>query len=344
MKAARLYGIKDIRIEDVPTPKPSSGEILLKVKAAAVCGTDVRMWGFGAKGVDAEHPLILGHEFSGVIEELGSQVSGYEVGQSVAVAPNMGCGICDLCVSGNGQLCEDYKAFGVNIDGGFAEYVLIPEKAVRGGNIVPIDGISFEAGALNEPLSCAFNGSSHCRIRPGNLVLVVGAGVIGIMHAFLAKMAGAGKVVLSDLEESRLEKVKELDPDFITVGALDIEKVKELTLGHLFDVIITACPSPAAQASSFSFAAVNGRICFFGGLPKEKEEVALNTNIIHYKQLLVTGTTRASHIQYRDTLRFIKEGLIPADKLITKKAPLEDINVLFSLAERAIGLKNVVEF
>ena len=122
MLAAKMYGVDDIRIEEIPVPVPQTGEILLKVKAAAVCGTDVRMIKNGAAGVDEQHPRILGHEIAGIIEETGDGVTGYEKGMRVSVAPNMGCGICDMCVSGNSHLCPDYKALGINLDGGFAEY------------------------------------------------------------------------------------------------------------------------------------------------------------------------------------------------------------------------------
>ena len=345
MLAARMYGVNDIRIEEVPTPVIGDNEVLLKVKAAAVCGTDVRMLSFGANGIDEDHPLILGHEFAGEIAELGKNVAGYALGQRVAVAPNMGCSHCDMCVSGNSHLCGDYKALGVNLDGGFAQYVLIPEAAVRGGNITPLaDTVSFEDGALNEPFSCVLNGSERCRIEPGDTVLIVGAGVIGLMHAKLAKLQGAGKVVISDLSGERLAQCNEIDSDLVTVGALDADLVKSLTNGRGFDVIITACPSPAAQQLSFEQAAVNGRICFFGGLPKDRENISLNSNAIHYKQLIVTGTTRSSLEQYRKTLRFIETGIADVSGLVTKWAPLEKLPELIELAKAAKGLKNLVLF
>jgi L-iditol 2-dehydrogenase len=339
-----MYGINDLRVEEAPTPAPSPGEALLKVETAAICGTDVRILTGGATNVDADHPLILGHEFAGVIPAVGEGVTACAPGDRVAVAPNMGCGHCDLCVSGNGQLCPDYRALGVNVDGGFAEYVLIPAEAVRGGNITPLGETSFVEGALNEPFSCVLNGFERCAVRPGDFVLIVGAGAIGLMHAKLAKLAGASRVVLSDLSEERQATARAVDSAFVTVGALDAAQVSALTDGHLFDAIITACPAPAAQRASFSQAAVNGRVCFFGGLPKGREEVPLDTNIIHYKQLLVSGTTRASLAQYRKTLRFIREKALSMENLVTRRAPLTQIGELFDLAREAKGLKNLVDF
>ena len=345
MLAARMYGINDLRIEEMPKPKIGAGEILVKVRAAAICGTDVRMLTSGAKGTDSSQPGVLGHEFAGDIVEIGSGVTGYQAGMRVAVAPNMGCGVCDLCVSGNGHLCPHYQAFGINLDGAFAEYVRIPSRAVAGGNVAVLPRrVSYAEGALNEPFSCAYNGSQHCHIQPGDYVLVVGSGAIGLMHAKLAKLAGAGRVVISDLSPERLEECRRVDRSLIPAASLEEKDVSRLTKGRGFDVIITACPSPAAQESALSQAAVNGRICFFGGLPKGKEVVRLNSNIIHYKQLIVTGTTRASLSQYRKTLDFIADGVVEVASLITKKAPLDKISDLFELAKQVKGLKNVVEF
>ena len=187
-----MYGVDDIRLEEIPVPVPQAGEILLKVKAAAVCGTDVRMIKNGAAGIDENHPRILGHEIAGIIEKTGDGVTGYEKGMRVSVAPNMGCGICDMCVSGNSHLCPDYKALGINLDGGFAEYCIIPAQAVKSGNVCILEeGVTFDDGAVNEPLSCVCNGFERADIRPGDRVLVIGAGPIGIMHCALALMAGA---------------------------------------------------------------------------------------------------------------------------------------------------------
>lgn len=344
MLAARMYGVNDIRIENVPTPTPSTGEILIKVKAAAICGTDVRMIKNGAKGIDEGHPCILGHEVAGIIEQIGEGVSGYSIGQRVAIAPNMGCGICDPCVKGNGHLCPDYKALGINLDGGFAEYCLIPAQAVRGGNVCLLDdGISFDDGAVNEPLSCVCNGFEKADIRAGDKVLVIGAGPIGIMHCALALMAGA-VVYLNDISVDRLKEAKKLYPAINTItGDLKTEFMK-LTDGYGADAIITACPVPTVQALAVELAALEGRVIFFGGVPASAEPVGINTNIVHYKQLILSGTTRASITQYRKTLRFISSGVLDVKPLVTAHFPLSEIKTAIDLAARAEGLKNIITF
>ena len=343
MLAARMYGIEDIRVEEIPIPTIKEDEVLLKVKAASICGTDVRMYKNGYAGITADTPRILGHEISGIIEQVGSAVMHYEAGQRVAVAPNMGCGVCSQCIKGDGHLCRTYQALGINIDGGFAQYVVIPGRAVAGGNIAVLeDHVSFEEAAINEALSCVCNGFERCEIRPGDNVLIVGAGPIGIMHGMMAKMAGAGRVYINDLSEERLAICKEMDNSFITVKNDIMEIVMNDTKGEGVDVCITACPSPAAQAMALEISAYNARINFFGGSPASKQIVGLNTNLIHYKQLKVSGTTRASLTQFRKTLQFISTGVLDVRGLITSKLPLEQIQDGFELAAAAKGLKNVI--
>lgn len=343
MLAARMYGADDIRVEEVPVPETGDGEVLIGVRAAAVCGTDVRILSYGAKGIDETHPRILGHEFAGVIEKVGKNVKGYKVGDRVAVAPNFGCGLCSQCIRGNGHLCADYKATGINTDGGFAKYCLIPEEAVRGGNLCLLaDDVSFEEGAINEPLSCVYNGFEHAMIRPGDVVLVVGAGPIGMMHCNFALMAGA-VVCLNDVSEERLENAKKIFPALFTVTGDPGEEVARLSGGAGADVVITACPVPQVQARALELAAIGGRVIFFGGVPAEKEPVGLNTNLIHYKQLIVSGTTRASLYQYRKTLDFISKKVLNVKPLVTGYFSLRETAKAFDTAKRGIGYKNVIK-
>lgn len=344
MLAARMFGKNDIRVQEVPTPTPGRGEILIKVRSAAVCGTDIRMITNGVAGIDEEHPRILGHEIAGVIEALGENVSGYSVGQRVAIAPNMGCGICEPCIRGNGHLCPDYKALGINLDGGFAEYCVVPEIAVRGGNVCILDaGVSFDDGAVNEPLSCVCNGFEHADIRPGDRVLIIGAGPIGIMHCALALMAG-GVVYLSDISKDRLDSAKAIYPKINTLFGDTKQELMKATNGYGADAIITACPVPAVQSLAVELATLGGRVIFFGGIPADKEPVGINTNLVHYKQLILSGTTRASLAQYRKTLNYISSGVLDISPLVTAHFELKDIKSAIDLAKNGVGLKNVITF
>lgn len=346
MLAAYLYGPKDLRLKEINVPEINDNEILLKVKSAAICGTDIRMINNGYKGITEETPRILGHELSGIIEKVGRNIKKYKPGMRVAVAPNMGCGVCDQCVSGNTHMCADYYALGINLDGGFAEYVKIPEEACRQGNVIELgENISFDEAALNEPLSCVYNGFLKCDIKPGDTVLIIGTGPIGIMHAKLAKMAGAAKVMINDISKERLDVCRKIDSLFIILESEDLkEQVMKITKGRGLDVCITACPSPQAQADSIEMMATNGRVNFFGGLPAAKEIVGINTNLVHYKQLVLTGSARASLSQFRQTLEFISSGILNVKDLISEKFTLDKIHDGVQLASSAQGLKNIVYF
>ncbi len=346
MLAALLYGAKDLRVHEVPKPSINSNEILLKVASAAVCGSDIRMFNNGYKGITESTPKILGHEICGIIEEVGENVSGYTKGMRVAVAPNWGCGVCDQCVSGNTHLCSTYKAFGINENGGFAEYVKVPEEAVRQGNLVEVPaGISSDEVALIEPLSCVYNGQRRTGIEEGDTVLVIGAGPIGIMHAMLAKAQGASKVMVNDLSEERLEICKKIDSSILTVSSDNLKQnILDLTNGKGLDVCIVACPAPQAQTQSLELMNMNGKILFFGGLPAGREIVPINSNLIHYKQLSIFGSTRASLIEYRKMLYMVASGQMNLKGLVSNRFRVNEIAKAFELAAKADGLKNVIYF
>jgi len=346
MLAARLYGPMDLRVEEVPRPVINDDEILLKIECAAICGTDVRMYKNGYPGVDQDHPRTLGHEFGGTIEEVGKNVKGFSPGMRVALAPNIGCGICDRCVRGDVHLCEHYQAFGVTMDGAFAEYVKVPANAIRQGNLTVIpEGVDAEEVAINEPLSCAYNGFLKCNIRPGDSLLIVGAGPIGIMHAKLALMAGAAKVFMNDLSQERLEESRAIEPRIISYHGDDLKGfIMAQTGGNGLNVAITACPAPAVQAAMFDLMDIGGRVLFFGGLPKGKEIVPLNTNMIHYKELIVTGSTRANNEHFRKTLGFIADGILDVKNLVTARFSIKEMDKAMDNAIQAKGLKNIITF
>lgn len=343
MLAARLYGKRDLRLVEIDVPKINENEVLLKVKSAAVCGTDIRMFKNSYAGIDEDNPRTLCHEFSGIVKKVGSKVEGFREGMRVSVAPNIGCGICNRCVKGDFHLCNKFQAFGINSDGAFAQYVVVPEKAVRQGNLLEMpDNVSFDDAAINEALSCAYNGFLQCNIKPGESVMIIGAGPIGIMHAKLALMAGAGQVFMNDLSKERLDEAVSIDERIITYHGNDLKGFVYDNTDQGLDVCITACPAPSAQQLSLELMDYGGRINFFGGLAKDKENVPLNSNLIHYKQLIVTGTTRANITHFRQTLKFISTGVLDISKLVTAKIELKDIHKAFELAENAIGLKNVI--
>lgn len=328
MRAAVFHGIEQIKNEDVPRPEPGRGEILLKVGAAGICGTDLRIYGNGHHRIPEGTTRILGHELAGEIVEVGQAVPDLKPGMRVGIAPNIGCGVCAQCVAGWTNLCQDYRAFGISLDGAFAEYMLVSADAIKQGNIVAIpESLPFAEAALAEPLSCCFNGQEAVNLGLDDVVLIVGAGPIGVMHLLLARLGGARAVLVSELSATRREQAKAFDADAVVdpVNEDLQDAVMQFSNGQGADVIIVAAPAPIAQQQSLELVARQGRINFFGGLPKDKPTVELNSNLIHYKQLMLTGTTGSSVRQYRASMNLIAAGRIKLDKLVGAQLPLENI-------------------
>jgi L-iditol 2-dehydrogenase len=224
--------------------------------------------------------------------------------------------------------------------------MLVPAAAVRQGNLSEMPpGVDFPAAAVVEPLSCVYNAFQRCAIGPGDTVLVMGSGPIGLMHARLAKMGGAAKVFMNDINAERLAFCAGLEKAIIPVQSPVLaERIREETRGKGVDVVITANPSPEAQIVALELAAINGRVMFFGGLPEGKSKVPLDTNLVHYKQITITGTTRQSMTQYRATLALIGAGLISLSGIISGTWPVEETRAAFDEVMKGRGLKQVVTF
>lgn len=345
MKAALLFAKDDLRVQDIPTPEISEGEILLRTGSASVCGTDIRMLKHGHAYATPEKPLVIGHELAGTIEKVGPGVIGYKPGQRVCIAPNYTLSNSRLVISGEGHLDNDYRALGIHEHGAFAEFVRIPRQAVAQGNVFPIaDHVSFAAAALVEPLACVYNAYEKAATGPGDTVLVIGAGPIGLMHAKISKMAGASRVIVNDVNAERLAITRQIDPSFATIEGDPGAELARLTGGQGADVIITACPVAAMQTRAIELAATNGRVIFFGGLPKGASVVPIDTNIIHYKQLLVTGTTRQSLRHFQRTLDLITSGVLAVEDLITSTHTIADARAAIANAMAAKGLKTRIAF
>jgi len=315
--------------EEVPYPKISSNEALLRVEMAGVCGTDHRIYRFGHRKIPVNVHRILGHEVAGIIAEVGSEVESYvHVGQRVIVAPNIGCGACMSCSRGYDNLCEDYDAFGISMDGGFAEYMKITPRAIYKGNVIELhESISSEEGVMCETLSCCYHGFTQCRLRPGEIALIMGEGPIGLLHTQLARLSGASKVIVSGLIEDRLAQARELGADVtVNVNSQDLrELLMDVTDRAGADVIIIACPVPDAVKESLSLAAIGGRINIFGGIPADKEEIPLSTRLIHYREIVVTGTTGSNLEHFKLSLQLIRTKKIEVKSLVTDVLSLVDV-------------------
>lgn len=338
MLAAVYHGPHDIRLEEVPVPQPGPGEAVMRVRAASICATDLRIFNHGHFKIPEGAIRILGHELAGEIVAVGAQVTYLKPGMRVAVAPNVGCGICWECVQGNNNLCPDYDAFGITLDGGFAEYMRITAPAVQQGNAVEIpDNLSFVEAALSEPLSCCYNAQQTCHLTPGETIVIMGAGPMGLMHLLLARYSGAGQVIVSEVQEARARQAVVFGADLVVnPNERNLkEAILEATGGRGADVVIVAVGSAALQEQAVELAARRGRVNFFAGLAAGRDRACVNSNWIHYGQVTVTGTTGSNHRQYRQTLQMLASGRLSLQPLATAQRPLQEIEA--ALADAASG-------
>lgn len=346
MLAAVYHGPNDIRVEERAIPEIEPGEALLKVASASICGTDLRILHGDHRMFGPGVVRVPGHELVGEIVHLERDAGGVSVGQRVFVAPNIGCGHCRHCVSGKPNLCPDFSAFGVTMDGGFAEYMRIPSAAILQGNLIPLDEkIDSAVGALIEPFACVLRGQEALQIHPGDTVLVIGAGPIGIMHMMLAQVQGAQAVIIAELIAERRTMAQQLGADLVVDPANEnlSRVISEHTNDEGADVVIVAAPVHRAQETALELASIGGRINFFGGLPKDNPTISFNSNALHYKELLVTGTTGSSTENCRRALEIVGSERFDLSKIISARFALRDIREAFAVAEGRQALKVVVE-
>lgn len=345
MRAAVYFGPNDLRVEERGLPAIGPDEALLRVIACGICGTDRRIISGGHRHFPAGVRRVPGHEIVGEIVDAGAEVvSGLPKG-TVFLAPNMGCGHCRECLSGNNNLCADFQAVGITLDGGFADYVRIPAAAIAQGNIIPLPAnVDPLAATLIEPLACVIRGQDPLDIGSGDQVLIVGAGPIGILHAMLARLKGAGRIIVADRWPARLAMAERMGADTaFKVGEEDLASVvARETNGRGADVVIVAAPSPEAMAAALKLAALRGRIAWFAGLPKDHATIAVDANLVHYRELRITGTTASSTLDCRRSAEMVGSGRLDPEPLVSRGIRLADLPGEFTSSVSKATIKVVM--
>lgn len=339
MKAAVLHAPNRMELIPVADPALAAGDLLLRVRAATICGTDIRVFR-GRKTAGIRYPSIIGHEFSGEIVATGG-ASPFHVGQRVGVCPAIPCGHCPQCLRGRENLCPDLQAIGYEIDGAFAEFIRIPARAVELGNVhVLPDHVSDEGAALIEPLACVLNGQNKVHLQQGDTVAVLGAGPIGTLHAKLARLRGAGRVIVSEPNAARREAALQAGADVVLdpmTGDLQAA-IRRETRGLGADVVICAIGIPALAAQAVGLAAKGGRVSLFAGFSKG-ETGTLDVNAIHYDELRLTGAFGLSRSDYEASLNMIADRRIDLSDMVTHRYPLTEIGEAFAVAESGAAMK-----
>lgn len=332
MKAVVYYDFNDFRLEDVETPKIEPGEILVKVKACGLCSTDV----WKAMYHEAKPGSVLGHEVSGEVAKVGSDVANFKVGDRVAVYHRAECGACYYCMHDQETLCREYRKQSI-FPGAFAEYIRVTSRLVQKSVIKIPPEMSYEEATLIEPTACCVRAVSKCKITFGDSVLVIGDGPLGLLNAQVSKAAGASMVILSGHNDLRIEAARKLGVDY-AFNSKEVslkDEVKKLTDGRGVDFAIVAVASTDAVRQSMDLVRDGGKVCIFGDFRDVPQpNLELNLKLILHNDISLLGSWGCSTRDYQVAFSLIKSGQVKVKEMITHKFPLdrfmEALNVFLS--------------
>ena len=334
MKAAVLAARDDIRVEEVDAPKLGERDVLVKVRATGICGSDIpRVLGSAA----SRYPIVLGHEFSGVVAAAGSRVTRVREGQRVAGIPLLPCGTCFDCLRGNYAQCGNYSFIGSRRNGSWAEYVAVPEDNV----LVLDEGMSFEEAAFIEPATVALHALRHIAYQGGEHVLVIGAGTIGLLALQWAKLYGARDITVIDISDERLQLASRLGASHALHGTRDrwLERSLEITQGRGFGVILEAAGVNATIRQAFQLAAAKGKVCLIGTSPTDLTFGHKEFELINRKSFLLTGSWMSYSapfpgVEWELAKEAIEAGRIQTGPLLFRKMELAQVNEAFDYYRR----------
>ena len=343
MLAAVFRGPEDLEVTELDKPEIGPSEVLVEVGANTVCGTDVRILR-GEKTRGIYPPIVIGHELAGRIAEVGREVTGYGVGAPVAMAPVIPCRRCFFCRHDLENICSNPRVVGYDVDGGLSGYIRIPADAVAAGNLFTArEELPPEYLSLAEPLACCVNGHHRSRVALDETVLIMAAGPIGLFHLQLSLLSGARTVIVSEPSEARRELARALGAH-VTVDptAEDLHSVVEEATGGLGVDVATICiGAPRLVNEALRLTRPGGVVNIFAGLAGAGW-AEVEANLIHYKELTVTGTANARRADYEVALRLIETGRIAVERMVTHRFPLESAVEAIETAESGEGLKIAV--
>ena len=338
MKASRFLGNKTFAVADLPTPHAGPGELVLRNQVCGVCGTDVHIYHGEPGSADVNPPVVLGHEYSGEVVEVGEGVTGFAVGDHVTVDPNIYCGHCAYCQNGKKQLCPSMEAIGVTRDGGFAQYSLIP--ASQAFKLEPT--VPWEAAAMAEPLACCLHGIDLAGIQVGDKVCVVGGGAIGLLMVQLAKLSGASQIVLSEPNEKRRQVGLQLGANAaIDPTRPDAQEAFAQVLDGGANVVIECVGNVSAVKSAFQFAGKGATVLLFS-VPKVDATFDLPLFDVYKKELTIKGSFVNPDTHAR-AVALINSGKVDFGPIITHRFTLDQLPEAIAMQMSDASIKVVVE-
>lgn len=344
MKAALLESVKNINVRETETPATRRGTVLLRVRACGICGSDLKFYNYGDRV--KKFPAVLGHEIAGEVVEIGNGVGGFAEGDRLALGNEIPCKSCYACRKGMENVCENVLSVGSTSPGGLSEYMLLIEDFVERGPINKMPGnISYDEGALAEPLGCIVNGLEFAHMQEGKSILIIGAGPIGCMTISLAEIMGAAKITVVDKNMKRLEMSKAFGADHYIHSSNNefLQEALELANGAGYDVVMSACSDIAVHEKAILAAAKGGFVNLFGGVAKElPDTVRFPNNFMHYRQFSVGGSFSQTREHHKKALEYLASGKINTKKLITHKFRLDEIKKAFEAVQNAEGLKVMI--
>lgn len=333
MKSAVFYGKHDLRVEESPMPKMGPQDVLIQVKVCGVCGTDVHIYEGDKGAAEVTPPTILGHEFSGVVAQVGEEVTAYKPGDRVCIDPNCYCGSCEPCRNGVAHYCQHMIGYGTTENGGFAEYCAVNQRQVYKLG----DNTSFEQGAMAEPVACCLHGIDMCEIKPGHQVVIFGGGMIGLLMLQLAKIAGAAKIALLEPVESKREVGRRLGAD-VCLDPIHQDVKAELAKAGMnwINIVIECVGKPATIEQAIEIAGNKAVVMMFG-LTKPDETIAVKPFQIFQKELVLKASYINPYTQKR-ALDLIDTGKLDVSSMVCEVRGLEKLEeVLKDPAVRAKG-------
>jgi len=329
MKVAMYYNNRDVRIEEMPKPQISDGELLVKVRDSGICGSDVLEWYRVKKA-----PIVLGHEMAGEIVENGKGVVDYKVGDRVFVAHHVPCNTCYYCLNGNHTVCQTLHTTNY-YPGGFSEYIRIPKINVERGTLKLGDGVSFEEGTFIEPLACVLRGQRMAQVTADKSVLILGAGISGLLHLLLAKARGVKKVFLTDINEYRLNFAKDLGASAVFNAKENLPlRLRQVNDDRLADLVIVSCGAFSAFLQALECIERAGTIlCFAATDPGVTLPVPVND--FWRKSIKIMHSYGSSPLDNAEALELLRLKKIPAEKMITHRLKLTEAALGFKLTFEA---------